>query len=169
VSGLWVRLPPVLVAALVLHSTLFARVRILDVSPEILLLLAVCAGVVGGPDRGAVVGFVCGLLTDLFLQTPAGLAALAFCLVGWVVGQLQSSILRATWWIPVGIAAVASGLGMVVFAVAGAVVGETHLLTTELIRIALVVAALNGVLSIVVVRVMGWVLTGPEPRMLSRR
>jgi rod shape-determining protein MreD len=125
--------------------------------------------VVGGPERGAVVGFVCGLLTDLFLQTPAGLAALAFCVTGWVVGQLQSTILRATWWIPVGIAAVASGLGMVVFATVGAVVGETHLLTPDLTRIALVVGALNGVLSIVVVRVMGWVLTGPEPRMLSRR
>ena len=58
-----------------------------DVAPDFMMLLAVCAGFVAGPDKGAVVGFAAGLVSDLFLQsTPFGLSALAACLAGFVVG-----------------------------------------------------------------------------------
>ena len=45
----------VIIAALVLQDTLFADLRVFDVSAELMMLLPVCAGVLAGPDRGAVV------------------------------------------------------------------------------------------------------------------
>ncbi|MEA2703532.1 MAG: rod shape-determining protein MreD [Actinomycetota bacterium] len=70
------RLPPVLLFALILHTAVFPQLRIFDVAPDVLLLFAIAGGLAGGPDRGAVLGFVAGILADLFLQTPFGLSAL---------------------------------------------------------------------------------------------
>ena len=56
-----------------------------------MLLLAVCAGFVGGPDEGALVGFAAGLISDLFLQsTPFGLIG-----VGRLPGRLRRRLGRA--------------------------------------------------------------------------
>ena len=46
--------------------------------PDLMLALAVAAGLAGGPERGAWVGFAAGLLADCFLQTPLGLSALVY-------------------------------------------------------------------------------------------
>jgi len=69
-----------------------------------MMLLAVGAGFVGGPDTGAVVGFAAGTVSDLFLQsTPFGLSALAACLAGFAVGWAGNEVLRSRlfmvrWW-----------------------------------------------------------------------
>jgi rod shape-determining protein MreD len=156
--SLWAKLPPVLFVALVLHTAVLPDTRLFGVAAEAMLLLAVVAGIEGGSQRGAVVGFVAGLLADLFVQTPFGLSALAYSLTGYAVGGLQGSILRASPWIPVATSAVASGGGMVVLALTGAVVGQSHMVTGDLWQVAIVVAVLNGALSLVVVPVMRWAI-----------
>lgn len=160
----WTKLPPVLLLALILHTSVMPDFRVLGVAADVLLLLGVAAGIVAGPERGAVVGFVAGLAADLFVQTPFGLSALAYSLTGFAVGTLQGSILRAAWWIPVTTSAVACGLGVLLFALAGAVVGQTSLVNGRLATVVLVVALLDGVLSVLAVKVMRWTLAGPETR-----
>ena len=67
----------VLAVAIFLQTTFGADLRVHEVAPDFMLLLAVSAGFVAGPDEGAVVGFAAGLVADLFLQgTPFGLSAL---------------------------------------------------------------------------------------------
>ena len=119
-----IRVGLVLALTLFVHLTLLSRLRIDDVRPDALLLVALTAGLVAGAERGAVTGFCAGLLADLFLQTPLGLSALAFSLVGFAVGSLQSGILRAAWWIPMVNALCASIAGTVLYAVLGAMVGQ---------------------------------------------
>ena len=63
---------------------------IAGVSADLLILLAVVGGLTLGPDRGAIVGFAAGLSYDIFLQSPLGLRALVFCLVGFVAGRWSS-------------------------------------------------------------------------------
>lgn len=159
--GRVLRVGVALVVTLVAHVTVLDRIHPEGVRPDALLLLAVAGGVVGGPERGAVLGFLAGLAADLFVQTPFGLTALAFSLVGFAVGSLQSGILRVSWWMPVATALGASAAGVVLYALLAAVVGETRMMTPRLALVAGIVALLNAALSLPAVRLVGWAL-GPS-------
>ena len=153
-----IRIPPLLLIAVVLHTAVFPQLRVFDVAADVMLLLAIASGIAGGPERGATMGFVAGLLADSFLQTPFGLSALTYSLVGWGVGSFQTRILHATWWIPMLTAALATAAGILLFAVLGFVVGESHLLSLRLGIITGVAALWAGLLSPLFVRVQRWAL-----------
>jgi rod shape-determining protein MreD len=158
-----VRLALLVLAALVVHQTLFATIRVGDVHPQLMLLVAVAAGIAGGSERGAVTGFVCGLLGDVFVRTPLGLSALTFTLVAFVVGTVQSSVIRSSWWIPPLTAFVASAAAVLLYGVLGALVGRSEFVRPQLLVVAAIVAAVNAVLAPPVVRAMSWAMAGPEP------
>lgn len=61
------------------------------ISPDLLLLVALVGGMVGGAERGAIIGFVAGIEMDLIVLTPFGLWALTGCLAGCAVGQLHGT------------------------------------------------------------------------------
>lgn len=153
----------VLIVAAVLQRTWLDGVRVSGAHPDIMLLLPIGAGVVGGSEAGAVVGFFAGAVADLFLPTPFGLSALSFSLLGYAVGSVQEGLLRAAWWITPLTAFVASAVGVVLFALVGAVVGQPQFVRPTLIGVTLVVATGNAVLSLPVVRAVTWALarTGP--------
>jgi rod shape-determining protein MreD len=152
------RLPPVFLLLVVLHTAVFPQLRVVDVAADVLLVVAITAGIVGGPERGSAVGFGAGLLADCFLQTPFGLSALAYCLVGWGVGSFQTRILHATWWIPMLTAAVAGGAGVVLYVVLGAVVGQEQLWSLRVLPVLGVTALWSAVLAPVVLRLVRWAL-----------
>lgn len=163
------RLPPVLLVAVMLHTAVVPQFRVLGVAPDVLLLLGIAAGIAAGPDRGALVGFVAGLLADCFLQTPFGLSALCYSLVGYAVGIFQTTILHAALWIPVATAVVASALGVALFAVLGAVLGEGQLLGGRLLTIVVVGALCNGFLLLLVARPVRWATAaGVAPGLVLR-
>lgn len=150
------RWPPVLLAAVILQTSVLPELRVFGVAADVLLLLAVAAGVAGGPDRGAVVGFVAGALADLFVQTPFGLSALAYCLTGYAAGALHGTVLPASPLAPVATTGVGCAVGVLVFAVLGSVVGQAGLLELDVLRVALVVGLAGAVLSLVALRVVRW-------------
>ena len=145
----------------VVQSSVLSGVRVRHVCPDALLLLAIAAGVVGGEETGAVIGFLAGLAGDVFLQTPLGLSALVYALIGFGVGAVQGGVLRATRWIPVLTALVASAVGVVLFALVGAMLGQTQLVTPgprALARIAGLVAGMNAVGAVPMVGMVRWAL-----------
>jgi rod shape-determining protein MreD len=154
----------VLFFTLVLQTTLFSDLVVFGVRADVVLLFAVAAGIVGGPDKGAVGGFVAGLGYDLLVVgTPVGLYALSYCITGYVIGTLQGGVMRASWWIPIVSAIGASALGVSLFALIGTVLGEEGLLEPQLLRIAAVVAVVNGALVVPALRVARWAAP-PERR-----
>ncbi|MFN2608339.1 MAG: rod shape-determining protein MreD [Acidimicrobiales bacterium] len=152
------RVPLLVGTALVVHLSVLTRVRIVGVMPDLMLLLAVAAGITGGQGYGAVVGFASGMAVDLFLQTPLGLSALVFTVIGYAVGLAQTGILRSSWWIPLLTAFVASAVGELAFAAAGAMVGEAQMLTGRIWLVMVVVGATNAFLAPLTVRTMSWAL-----------
>jgi rod shape-determining protein MreD len=162
------RLAGLLFLALLLETTVASDLRIRGVSPDFMLLLTICISLAAGPDAGAVVGFVAGLLIDLFLHaTPFGLSALTYCLIGYGVGILRRSVLHEGWLLAPGTALVASAVGVVLFVLIGVMVGQ-HQLTAPgprgVAQIAGIVAAINAVLAVPVSRLLSWAargLTGP--------
>ena len=160
------KVPVLVFAVLFLHTTLLGSIHIRHVRPDGLLLLVVLSALVGGQQAGTVMGFVAGLLADLTLQTPFGLSALVLSLVGFSVGMLQSTILRSSWWIPPATAVVASAVGVGLFVVLGAVVGQSQLLRPGLAHlgeVAGLVAIMNGVLALPGAAVVRWAFSSGQP------
>ena len=150
------RLAFVLFVALVLHQSVFTLTRVGDVHPRVMLLVAVGGGLLAGPERGAMIGFCAGLLADLFVQTPFGLSALAYALVGFAVGSVQSGIIRSAWWITPFTALAASFAGVLLYGLLGALIGQSHFVSPRLLGIAAGGALLNALLAPLVVRAMAW-------------
>ena len=168
-NALVIRLPPILLVAIVLHTAVSPNLRFFGVAIDLLLLLSIAAGVAGGPERGAIVGFTCGLLADCFLQTPFGLSALTYALVGYGVGVFQTGVLHSSWWIPAITAAVASVVAVVIFVTLGLVVGQAQLLSTHLLEVAGVLALLHALFAPPVVRLARWaVADGNAPGLVLR-
>jgi rod shape-determining protein MreD len=158
------RLPIVLLLVLTVQKSLLSGIDIRDVRPDALLLFAVCAGLVGGSEVGAVVGFATGLIADLFVLAPLGLSALVFSLVGYAVGTFRSTLIRESWWMPPLTAFIASAGGVGLYGLLGGVLGQSQFVTPHLVTVALLVGAMNCVLSLIVVRLAGWAIPQPQER-----
>lgn len=150
------RVALVLVSAAVLQRGLFAQLRIEGAAFDVFLLLAVAGGLASGPDRGAILGFFSGLVLDLLVQTPMGLSALTYCVVGYVSGRLQDTVRRANRLLPSLLAALAGASGVVGYAVLAAVLGQASAVSDDLVAVALVVAVGNAILIRPAIRLVQW-------------
>lgn len=150
------RLGLVLVVLLTAQTTWMADWAPFGSPPDLLLLLAIAGGMSGGPQRGAVVGFVAGIGLDLMVLTPFGLSALAYLGVGFVVGFVHDSIIRSAPWIPVVVTVLASVAGVGLYVILGQLLGQQFRLP-ELARVMAVTSLLNGVLALPTLWVTRWV------------
>ena len=89
VQGPLLRLFSVGLVVLALQRTLFADLRPAGVSLQVMLALAAAAGAAGGPQKGALAGFVLGLMYDLAVGTPLGSSSIAMGLGGFVAGYVH--------------------------------------------------------------------------------
>jgi len=142
-----------------LQTTLLADLDLFSAKGDIVMLLPIAAGISGGRERGAIIGFIAGLSLDLVVHgTPTGFFALGYTLVGYIVGMLQAGVLRAAWWIPVATALGGSALGEFTLAVVGKFIGLEGLFNRHLVAVCAVVAVLNALLILPMMRVTKWAL-----------
>lgn len=165
---LTLRLVFVLAVVILVQETVAAGISIDGVHPDLVVLLCAVTGIVGGPEQGAVIGFLGGLGADVFLTTPLGLSALSYTIIGYAVGAVQRGIIHPTWWLTPVTAAAASGGGVALYAVAGSIIGESHMLQAGLPRIVVVVAVINAVLALPMLVAVQWALKPTGGRRLSR-
>lgn len=156
------RMGLVLVTILVVQVAVVADLRAFDALGDLMLLLAIAAGSVGGPNRGAVYGFSAGLAYDLMLDTPFGLSPLVYALVGFGVGVVGLWFVEPRWWVSVGVAAMASALAVGLMVAVAAMV-DLRYPFEDVARIAGVVAAWNAVLILPARRLLRWVIGEEEP------
>ena len=79
----------VLVVAVLVQSTVLARLTLAGARPDLLVLAVVSVAVATDPTTGAVFGFVAGLVSDLLFDLPVGVSALVYTAVGFAVGTLR--------------------------------------------------------------------------------
>jgi rod shape-determining protein MreD len=143
-------------SAAVIQYAVFTQFRLLGVSLDLLLVLAVAAGMRGGPERGAVVGFTCGLALDAMSVTPFGLGAVSYLVAGTIAGLLEGATVHSSRWLTSAIAMVSSVAGIVMFAVLGSVLGQPGMLGGHLLTIVTIVAVGSAVLVFPVLRTCRW-------------
>ncbi|MCU1496307.1 MAG: rod shape-determining protein MreD [Acidimicrobiales bacterium] len=150
------KVAPVIVLTLLLQVCLFGTFSFDGARPDLMVLLAIAAGFVAGPERGATVGFAAGLAFDVVLATPFGLSAFVYTVVGYVAGMVGANIVRSAWWITPLFAAVCSVLAMIFYAVVGAVLGQATFEGPPLTSIVVIVALVNALVAPLACRALTW-------------
>lgn len=102
------------VLAVLLQGTLLSRLPLPGGVPNVVLVLVVGVALAGGAGAGMAAGFGSGLFADLLSSHPAGVLALCFAMVGFVVGLLETSSERSVFW-PVLVTAVAAAGSYLVY------------------------------------------------------
>ncbi len=152
------RIALVVLGFVLVQQILVVDARIGSIHPDIMILLPIVAGIVGGPARGASMGFGSGLVADLFLPTPFGLSALVGTVIGFAVGVVTVALDRSALWLPPLAALLGSALYEITYAVLGSVLGQPQMLHTDLLRILVVVSVPNAVLALPALRMVTWAL-----------
>ncbi len=158
------RLALVFLLALIVQLTVFVDVRVAGVAPELLALVAILAAFFVGPERGPVIAFLAGLLWDVYLPTPLGVAAVSFALVAFAVGSFEEGLFDESRGQLLAIAGLASGGGVVTFALIGELVGQRGLLDVDMLKVALLVGFLNAALAPLAAPLLQWALNPANQR-----
>jgi rod shape-determining protein MreD len=164
----------VVAARLALVTFVTLLIQVVVVSPlsiaggrgNIVLLLAIAAGLEADAERGAILGFAAGLSFDLLLDTPAGLSALTLALVGWCVGVLKDSVLRSSPVTSLLLVGAASIGGTLLYAALAVVFGVT-VDPQDLPAIVVVIAVVNVLAATPMRWAVRWAY-GPDSRVRDR-
>jgi rod shape-determining protein MreD len=151
----------VVLVAILLQISLVNELRIADAIGDLVLVVVVAAGVTGGADRGAAYGFAAGLAFDLLVDSPFGLTALTYALVGYGVGVVATALQRTSGWWPVAMAAAAGVAQAVLYTSLGILVGVDYPFG-DVPAIALALALVGAVLVVPMEHVLWWVHGAPE-------
>jgi rod shape-determining protein MreD len=113
------------VVAVALQSTVLARLTLLGVIPQLVLVVVVCLAYLEGERVGLVTGFFGGLLQDLLLpQSITGLTALVYTLIGYAVGIFRQYAPTESVWAPVFAVAIATTLAEFGYAFMAVMMGQ---------------------------------------------
>ena len=165
----WVRVGLVVFVGLMLQLALVNSISLWSVSGQALVVLPVAAGLVGGPERGALVGFVTGLAFDVFLTTPFGLTALVWTITGFAVGAAGRNLMRSSAVSVVVFAAVAAPLSIAAFVLIGLLLGQEQLLAAPILPILVVSTVVTALMVPLAAPAMRWALVDPHDPMPYRR
>ncbi len=153
-----------LIGAYVVQLGMFDDLRVFSVHPEVLLAIGCGSAIAWGAERGAVVGFAAGLMADLSLSGRFGVSALAFGISCYGIGLLSEGLARRSRVVDAVLMALGGAFGVITYAVAGTLFGESTLGDDNLLVIIGMVGLWNLVLSPAVVPLCRWAGQHPELR-----
>jgi len=161
----WLRVAAVVCVTLVVQVGILNGLVVGGAHPDAFLLLAIAAGLTAGPQRGAVIAFVVGLVADLFVLTPFGLSSLVYVLVAFGAG-LTASLPggRARYSFEMLVALAGSVAGTLLFEGISILLNQPRLPGHELAVVVAVVAVANAVLIIPASAAMSRAVSVGPPR-----
>ncbi len=148
------------VGSIVLQTTLFGRLQVDGIAPDVVLLTLVLASLRLRTDRALLVAFAAGLVFDALTATAIGLRAFTYTAIVYVARRTHeradfSPAATAVW------AAVMTLLGVVLLLTVGTLFGQFDFDGGEAIRRMLLVPLFNLILALVATPVIARLL---EPR-----
>lgn len=163
IQGPLLRLASVGLIVVALQRTLFTDLRPAGVSVQIVLALAAAAGAAGGPQKGALAGFVLGLMYDLAAGTPLGSSSITMGLAGYAAGYVTSITIDPQWWLAALFTALGAAIGEAAVPVVRTFIGEEDVFSPRLVTVVGVVAAGALILSPALVPIGRWCLRIKRP------
>jgi rod shape-determining protein MreD len=163
-----VSIAAVVVTALLLQSTVFAPLRLFGIRPELLYLVTIAIALLEGPNEGATVGFASGLAQDFLMNEPKGLTALTLTLLGYAVGMFRQFIVSPSPLVPTIVVAVGTAAGIAFYEIVSALLGNFHEEAAYGVKVALLTAAYNAVLTPILYPLLRRITEGSRPRRVVR-
>ncbi len=168
----WFRTGVMVVVALIVQQTLLLHLSVGGTHADDMFLVAVVAGYVAGPGRGAVVGFSSGIAADLLMPTTFGMSALVGAVLAYCVGIATSSLVRSSLALQVVTGGAGTAAGLSLYATLGAVLGYPSMLHLDLVPAVALSTPVAALLAVPAVRLARWALvpssTTPRPKVGSR-
>lgn len=162
-QGPLVRVIPVGIVLLALQRTIFVEVQIDGVIIQLMMATAAAAGVAGGSERGALVGFVFGVMFDLAEGTPLGSTATAMTVAGIVGGLLALIAADPQWWLEAIFTGLGTAAGALMIPVVRVFVGEPEPFQDRLAVVVPIVAVGGVLMSPLLVPLARWCLRMKRP------
>jgi rod shape-determining protein MreD len=144
----------VVFTAILLQTTAFSQVTLAGAKPELVYLVTILAALLEGPGTGAVVGFAGGMAQDFLLNQPKGITALVLTLLGNVVGRARTYIVTPSPWLPVALVAAGTFGGVIFYSLVDFLLGQLDVSWLYAIRIAILTALYNALLTPIVYPIM---------------
>lgn len=135
------------ITGLALETSFFGGLTLSGTKPELLLLLALALAITDGPAAGAAAGFTFGLLTDLVVESPAGVSALTFTLAGYAVGSVRAQLQAPSAWVPTVMISVTTVLAVLFYGGFSMLLGEPSLPASRILRHAVLAGVYNALLT----------------------
>jgi rod shape-determining protein MreD len=167
------RIGLVIALAAVLQLSFLSNLTLLGVTPDVLAVVAVALGLLGGAVLGAVCGFALGLLTDSLLLQTLGVSSLVLLTVGYLAGRWRESFDITSALVPPLLAGGLTLLGAFLFAAIQLMLGVESPVSLLVLREILVKGLLGALLAFPVFpavrRVLRPALVEDAPRRVRRR
>jgi rod shape-determining protein MreD len=158
----------VIVTGLLLQSTLFWDLKLLGVRPELMYLVTIVIAILEGPNEGAVTGFAAGLAQDFLLNQPKGITALTLTLVGYAAGLARQYIVSPSPLLPMILVGVGTAVGIAFYQVVAFLLGQLEETFSYAIRVTLLTALYNAILTPIVYPLLRRVIEGSRPTRVVR-
>jgi rod shape-determining protein MreD len=158
----------VVVTALLLQSTVFAQIELAGATPELMYLVTTVLAMLEGSSSGAIGGFTAGMAQDFMLNQPKGITALTLTLVGYVVGTVRPYITTPSPFLPVLLVAASTAGGVVFYGFVAFLLGQLPEGFLYLLRVALLSALYNAVLTPILYPVLRRVTEASRPKKVYR-
>jgi rod shape-determining protein MreD len=104
------RLALIAILGVVVQVSFFSKIDLLGSAPDVIPVIVVSLGLLGGAVVGAVCGFAIGFLLDSVLLQTLGVSSLVLLMIGYLAGRYRESAEISSRWMP---ALIAGGLTLV--------------------------------------------------------
>jgi rod shape-determining protein MreD len=161
-------LAAVIFSALLLQTTIFAEINLLGAKPELMYLITIAFAMLEGPASGAITGFVGGMAQDFLLDAPKGITALTLTLLGYAIGMARQYIVSPSPVLPVVLVALGTFAGVLFYGVVSFLLGQLDSTWLYLLRVAVLSAIYNAILTPLVFPIMRRAAQGSRSRRVVR-
>ena len=161
-------LAAVILSALLLQTTIFAEINLLGAKPELMYLITIAFAMLEGPASGAITGFVGGMAQDFLLDAPKGITALTLTLLGYAIGMARQYIVSPSPVLPVVLVALGTFAGVLFYGVVSFLLGQLDSTWLYLLRVAVLSAMYNAILTPLVFPIMRRAAEGSRSRRVVR-
>lgn len=142
------RIALIIAVAVILQIAFFSYLHLFGASPNLLPVVVVSLGLLGGGVVGAVCGFATGLLLDSVLLQTLGLSSLVLLSVGYLAGRYRESVEISSSLIPPLVAGGLTALAAAGFAALKLMLGIDTTVSVLFVREIVVQGLLAVVLAI---------------------
>ena len=149
----------------------FSLMPLLGSVINIVPVIVVAIGLLGGAVPGATAGFCAGLMQDSMLGTTLGIASLALLAVGYLAGRWRETYDIASGWVPPALSGGLTALYALLTAALQLMLGVDGPVSAEFIREIVIQGLLGALIALVIFPLVRRILRPAlvDSRELSRR